>query len=230
MRGNPALDDASVPLVGEFKYPVDRPDGPVVCSSRRVSVAGEPGMTKQIMRAAPDDDRRSPPRRTRRVSYITTCGSATRRTRRCGARARSPSRTSSSSAMPRGRTRRTRRRSSPRREKCPPEMSSQSASAEDAKTPGSKDPFGSSASVPPPLDSRRKHHVALDACLRTMRIGERARFELPARLAYGDAGSFSFPAVPPSCALIADVELIGAKGGSGAPEPKARGHAVRGAH
>ena len=49
------MDDASVPLVGEFKYPVDRPDGPVVCSSRRVSVAGEPGMTKQIMRAAPDD-------------------------------------------------------------------------------------------------------------------------------------------------------------------------------
>jgi hypothetical protein len=52
---DPEVDDASVPLVGEFKYPVDRPDGPVVCSSRRVSVAGEPGMTKQIMRAAPDD-------------------------------------------------------------------------------------------------------------------------------------------------------------------------------
>ena len=40
---DPDVDDASVPLVGEFKYPVDRPDGPVVCSSRRVSVAGEPG-------------------------------------------------------------------------------------------------------------------------------------------------------------------------------------------
>ena len=100
------------------------------------------------------------------------------------------------------------------------EMSSESAFAEDAKTPGSSLGLGSSAFVPPPLDSRRKHHVALDACLLTMRIGERARFEVPARLAYGDAGSFSFPAVPPSCALIADVELIGAKGGSGAPEPK----------
>ena len=217
---DPDVDDASVPLVGEFKYPVDRPDGPVVCSSRRVSVAGEPGMTKQIMRAAPDDAP-SPPaaHATCFVHYDMWQRNETH------AEVWSTRRESEPHQLVLGDATRTHEAHeaavvATSGGKCPPEMSSESASAEDAKTPGSKDPFGSSASVPPPLDSRRKHHVALDACILTMRIGERARFEVPARLAYGETGSFSFPAVPPSCALIADVELIGAKGGSGAPEPK----------
>ena len=53
--------DASVPLIGEFKYPLEKPLGPVMCTSRRVST-GIPGVTKQIMRAAPGtDDPADPP-------------------------------------------------------------------------------------------------------------------------------------------------------------------------
>ena len=212
------MDDTSVPLVGEFKYPVERPDGPVVCSSRRVSVAGEPGMTKQIMRAAPDDAP-SPPaaRATCFVHYDMWQHNETHAEVWSTRRESEPHQLVLGDAT---RTHEAHEAAVVATSGGTTEMSSESAFAEDAKTPGSSLGLGSSAFVPPPLDSRRKHHVALDACLLTMRIGERARFEVPARLAYGDAGSFSFPAVPPSCALIADVELIGAKGGSGAPEPK----------
>ena len=215
---DPEVDDASVPLVGEFKYPVDRPDGPVVCSSRRVSVAGEPGMTKQIMRAAPDDAP-SPPaaHATCFVHYDMWQRNETHAEVWSTRRESEPHQLVLGDAT---RTHEAHEAAVVATSGGTTEMSSESASADDAKTPGSKTP-GASAFAPPPLDPRRKHHVALDACLRTMRVGERARFELPARLAYGDAGSFSFPAVPPSCALVADVELIGARGGgSGAPEPK----------
>ena len=194
---DPDVDDASVPLVGEFKYPVDRPDGPVVCSSRRVSVAGEPGMTKQIMRAAPDDAP-SPP------AALATCFVHYDMWQRNETHAEVWS---------------TRRESEPHQLVLGDATRTHEAheAAVVATSGGTTETSSESA---PPLDSRRKHHVALDACLRVMRVGERALFELPARLAYGDAGSFSFPAVPPSCALVADVELIGAEGGSGAPEPK----------
>ena len=199
---DPDVDDASVPLVGEFKYPVDRPDGPVVCSSRRVSVAGEPGMTKQIMRAAPDDAP-SPP------AAHATCFVHYDMWQRNETHAEVWS---------------TRRESEPHQLVLGD--ATRTHEAHEAAVVATSPHFGTTEmsekeSAPPPLDSRRKHHVALDACLRTMRVGERSLFELPARLAYGDAGSFSFPAVPPSCALVADVELIGARGGgSGAPEPK----------
>ena len=83
---NPALDDASVPLIGEFKYPLEKPLGPGMCTSRRVST-GIPGVTKQIMRAAPGtDDPADPPGTTPRVSCTTTPGSATRPTRRWSTR------------------------------------------------------------------------------------------------------------------------------------------------
>ena len=199
---DPDVDDASVPLVGEFKYPVDRPDGPVVCSSRRVSVAGEPGMTKQIMRAAPDDAP-SPP------AAHATCFVHYDMWQRNETHAEVWS---------------TRRESEPHQLVLGDATRTHEAheAAVVATSPRGTTEMSEKESAPPPgLDSRRKHHVALDACLRTMRVGERSLFELPARLAYGDAGSFSFPAVPPSCALVADVELIGARGGgSGAPEPK----------
>lgn len=38
-----------MPLVGEFKYPLEKPLGPVLCSSRLVRTQ-YPGLTKQIMR------------------------------------------------------------------------------------------------------------------------------------------------------------------------------------
>ena len=36
LRWNPTLGDDAVPLVGEWKYPLDKPHGPVMCTSRRV--------------------------------------------------------------------------------------------------------------------------------------------------------------------------------------------------
>lgn len=47
-RWNPALDDESVPLVGEFKYPLEKPLGPIRCTSRRTSTH-KAGLTKQIL-------------------------------------------------------------------------------------------------------------------------------------------------------------------------------------
>ena len=201
---DPEVDDASVPLVGEFKYPVDRPDGPVTCSSRRVSVAGEPGMTKQIMRAAPDDA--SPP------AAHATCFVHYDMWQHNEAHAEvwSTRRESEPHQLILGDATRTRES----------HEAAVGASSEGTKE-GEEGEMARAASSPPPLDSRRKHHVALDACLRTMRVGERALFVVPARLAYGDLGSFSFPAVPPSCALVADVELIGTKRASAEPARRA---------
>ena len=213
------MDDASVPLVGEFKYPVDRPDGPVVCSSRRVSVAGEPGMTKQIRRAAPDDAP-SP------AAAHATCFVHYDMWQRNETHAEvwlSTRRESEPHQLVLGdatRTHEAHEAAVVATSGGTTEMSSeQTLLAEDAKTPGSSLGLGSSAFVPPPLDSRRKHHVALDACLLTMRIGERARASCPR--AWRTATRVRFRSRRClACALIADVELIGAKGGSGAPEPK----------
>jgi tetratricopeptide (TPR) repeat protein len=46
-----------------------------------------------------------------------------------------------------------------------------------------------------------------------MRVGERARFVVPAELAYGSEGHFSFPAVRKNQALVLDIELLGVRGG-----------------
>ena len=207
---DPEVDDASVPLVGEFKYPVDRPDGPVVCSSRRVSVAGEPGMTKQIMRAAPDDAP-SPPaaHATCFVHYDMWQRNETH------AEVWSTRRDSEPHQLVLGDATSTRDA-----HEAAVKDSSEGTKETSSKKNESASREGSGVSPPPPLDARRKHHVALDACLRTMRVGERALFVVPARLAYGDVGSFSFPAVPPSCELVADVELIGAR--SAAEQPARR--------
>ena len=69
-------------------------------------------------------------------------------------------------------------------------------------------------------DPKRRHLVGVAACLRTMRPGERALFTVPPELAYGSEGNFSFPAVPPDCALTLDLELIGVKRAD--EEPMAR--------
>ena len=45
LRWNPTLGDDAVPLVGEWKYPLDKPHGPVVCTSRRVNCIA-PGLIK----------------------------------------------------------------------------------------------------------------------------------------------------------------------------------------
>ena len=44
LRWNPTLGDDAVPLVGEWKYPLDKPHGPVMCTSRRVLTGGHPGV------------------------------------------------------------------------------------------------------------------------------------------------------------------------------------------
>jgi|AntAceMinimDraft_1070359.scaffolds.fasta_scaffold26777_1 hypothetical protein len=67
-------------------------------------------------------------------------------------------------------------------------------------------------------DGKKKHHAGLTECLRTMLAGERALFHLPPSLCYGEEGHFSFPAVPPDCWMLADVELIGIKGSTDEPE------------
>ena len=48
-KWNPKLGDTTVPVVGEFKYPLEKPLGPVMCSSRLVRTHC-PGLTKQMMR------------------------------------------------------------------------------------------------------------------------------------------------------------------------------------
>jgi len=66
--------------------------------------------------------------------------------------------------------------------------------------------------------SRDRHHAGIARCLRAMRVGERALFHLPPELAYGDEGNFTFPAVPPRCHVICDLELIAARGSAAEPE------------
>ncbi|CEG02007.1 Peptidyl-prolyl cis-trans isomerase,FKBP-type,domain [Ostreococcus tauri] len=58
----------------------------------------------------------------------------------------------------------------------------------------------------------------LDACARTMRVGERATFEIPPELAYGEEGNFSFPAVGKNKTLTLDLEILGCLGSVEAPE------------
>ena len=54
-----------------------------------------------------------------------------------------------------------------------------------------------------------KHRAGLGAALLCMAPGERALVRVEAAQAYGEAGSFSFPAVAPGAALVYDVELLG---------------------
>lgn len=63
---------------------------------------------------------------------------------------------------------------------------------------------------------------AMDVCVATMTTGERARFDVPAALAYGDAGNFSFPAVGKNKRLILEVELLGVRGSEEAPATRQR--------
>lgn len=63
---------------------------------------------------------------------------------------------------------------------------------------------------------------AMDACVATMTTGERARFDVPAELAYGDTGNFSFPSVGKNKRLILEVELLGVRGSEEAPATRQR--------
>ena len=59
---------------------------------------------------------------------------------------------------------------------------------------------------------------AMDACARTMVVGERATFDVPAELAYGEEGNFCFPAVGRNRALVLDLELLGCRGSAASPD------------
>ena len=59
---------------------------------------------------------------------------------------------------------------------------------------------------------------AMDACAMTMKVGERATFEVPAELAYGDEGNFTFPSVGRNRALVLDLEILGCRGSAAAPD------------
>jgi len=63
---------------------------------------------------------------------------------------------------------------------------------------------------------------AMDACVATMTTGEWARFDVPAELAYGDTGNFSFPAVGKNKRLILEVELLGVRGSEEEPATRQR--------
>jgi len=92
------------------------------------------------------------------------------------------------------------------------------------------------------VDGRRAgaNVEAMDACARTMTSGERATFDVPASLAYGEEGHFSFPSVGKNRRLILDLEILDARGSAEAPErvqrdmtyeervAAARGHRARG--
>ena len=169
---NPALDDASVPLIGEFKYPLEKPLGPVMCTSRRVST-GIPGVTKQIMRAAPGTDDPADPPGDDATCFVHY------------------------DAWQRNET-----------------------DAEVWSTRQESEPHQVILGADHARDPKRRHLVGVAACLRTMRPGERALFTVPPELAYGSEGNFSFPAVPPDCALTLDLELIGVKRAD--EEPMAR--------
>ena len=92
------------------------------------------------------------------------------------------------------------------------------------------------------VDGRRAgaNIEAMDACARTMTPGERATFDVPASLAYGEEGHFSFPTIGKNRRLILDLEILDARGSAEAPErvqrdmtyeervAAARGHRSRG--
>lgn len=59
---------------------------------------------------------------------------------------------------------------------------------------------------------------ALDVCAAGLATGERATFDAPAELCYGEAGNFSFPAVGKNRALRLDIEVLGVLGSADAPD------------
>lgn len=196
----PVVDDTSVPLVGEWKYPVERPGGPVVCTSRCVSVAGAPGVTKQVMRASSDASNTSFPTQnsTVFVHYDMWQRNDTYQ------EVWSTRRESEPHQIVFGEARGVHEKALEIERKKSDEKTNQSPDEESVK----------------PLDPKRKHHVGLDVCLATMRVGERSLFTIPHQYAYGELGNFSFPSVPPACDLFCDLELIGVKTKS--EEPIAR--------
>ena len=163
-RWDPRLGDDTAPLVGEWKYPLDKPHGPVMCTSRRVRTGGHPGVDKQIMREGSVAERTPKDGDTCFVHY---------------------------------------------------DMWQLNASGEEVwSTRRESEPHQIVVGKAiPASDGKRRHHPALYECVRAMVPGERALFRVPPELCYGQAGNFSFPAVPPNCWMLVDVELIGAKGG-----------------
>ena len=163
-RWDPPLGDDTAPLVGEWKYPLDKPHGPVMCTSRRVRTGGHPGVDKQIMREGSAAERTPKDGDTCFVHY---------------------------------------------------DMWQLNASGEEVwSTRRESEPHQIVVGKAiPASDGKRRHHPALYECVRAMVPGERALFRVPPELCYGEAGNFSFPAVPPNCWMLADVELIGAKRG-----------------
>ena len=163
-RWNPRLGDDTAPLVGEWKYPLDKPHGPVMCTSRRVRTGGHPGVDKQIMREGSAAERTPKDGDTCFVHY---------------------------------------------------DMWQLNASGEEVwSTRRESEPHQIVVGKAiPASDGKRRHHPALYECVRAMVPGERALFRVPPELCYGEAGNFSFPAVPPNCWMLVDVELIGAKRG-----------------
>jgi len=60
--------------------------------------------------------------------------------------------------------------------------------------------------------------AAMDACAFGMVEGERATFDVPAELAYGERGNFSFPSVGKNRALVLDIDILGVMGSAEEPE------------
>jgi hypothetical protein len=163
LRWNPTLGDDAVPLVGEWKYPLDKPHGPVMCTSRRVLTGGHPGVDKQIMR---EGSATEPPPADGATCFVHY------------------------------------------------DMWQLNASGDEAwSTRRESEPHQILVGKAIPVtDGKRRHHPALYECVRAMRPGERCLFRVPPELCYGEEGNFSFPAVPPNCWMLVDVELIGVKG------------------
>ena len=210
---NPEVDDTSVPLVGEWKYPVDRPSGPVVCSSRVVSVLGVEGLRKQTMRlgAGPDASQTGKPTQnaTCFVHYDMWQANDTHQ------EVWSTRRESEAHQIVFGDASRVHEAF-----ENATTMTNEAKRGSQGLKENNETSLQTNRPVPVPVHSKRKHHVGLDACLATMAPGERSLFRIPHQLAYGELGNFSFPNVPPACDLICDLELIGVK--SAAEEPVAR--------
>ena len=176
-RWDPPLGDDTAPLVGEWKYPLDKPHGPVMCTSRRVRTGGHPGVDKQIMREGSAAERTPKDGDTCFVHY---------------------------------------------------DMWQLNASGEEVwSTRRESEPHQIVVGKAiPASDGKRRHHPALYECVRAMVPGERALFRVPPELCYGEAGNFSFPAVP----RIAGCWPTSSSSAPSERDDGASGHAVRGAH
>lgn len=165
-RWRPTLEDTEAPVVGEFKYPLEKPAGPVLCTSR-VTKTHCPGLTKQMMR------------RGRPGAPAPVDGST-----------------------------------------CYVWYDMWQLNESEAEVWGTRSEAEPHQVVvgEVPTEEKKRHYAGLSECLRTMVEGERSLFRVPPHLCYGETGNFSFPAVPPDCWMLADVELIGVKGSAEAPE------------